>query len=122
MNADPADGREKDAQPPWRGADEACDRFETAWQAGEEPKIEDYLDAAPASERDVLLEDLLALDQALTRFEQRWPDKAKLVKLKYFAGLTILEASEALGISTATAERYWKFARAWLHSQLKYDK
>ena len=64
-------------------------------------------------------EDLLALDEALTRFEQQWPDKAKLVKLKYFAGLTIPEASLAIGVSTATAERYWKFARAWLHSQLK---
>ena len=54
----------------------------------------------------------------LTQFERQWPDKAKLVKLKYFAGLTIPEASQAMGISTATAERYWKFARAWLHSQL----
>lgn len=65
------------------------------------------------------VEDLLALDEALARFERQWPDKAKLVKLKYFAGLTITEASEAMGISTATAERYWKFARAWLHSQLR---
>jgi RNA polymerase sigma factor (TIGR02999 family) len=65
------------------------------------------------------VDDLLALDEALTRFEQQWPEKAKLVKLKYFAGLTIPEASEAMSISTATAERYWKFARAWLHSQLK---
>jgi RNA polymerase sigma factor (TIGR02999 family) len=65
--------------------------------------------------------DLLALDEALSRFEQQWPDKAKLVKLKYFAGLTIPEASQAMGISTATAERYWKFARAWLYSQLNSD-
>lgn len=64
-------------------------------------------------------DDLLALDEALTRFEQLWPDKAKLVKLKYFAGLTIPDASQAMGISTATAERYWRFARAWLHSELK---
>ena len=62
--------------------------------------------------------DLLALDEALTRLEEQWPEKAKLVKLKYFAGLTIPEASEAMGVSTATAERYWKFARAWLFSQL----
>ena len=65
------------------------------------------------------VDDLLALDEALSRFEQQWPDKARLVKLKYFAGLTIPEAAEALEISTATAERHWKFARAWLHSQLK---
>jgi RNA polymerase sigma factor (TIGR02999 family) len=63
-------------------------------------------------------DDLLALDEVLTRFEQQWPDKAKLVKLRYFTGLTIPEASQALGISTATAERHWKFARAWLYSQL----
>jgi len=65
------------------------------------------------------VEDLLALDEALTQFEQQWPDKARLVKLKYFAGLTIPEASQAMSISTATAERYWRFARAWLHSELK---
>ena len=63
-------------------------------------------------------EELLALDEVLTRLEQQWPQKAQLVKLRYFAGLTILEASQALKISTATAERYWRFARAWLHSQL----
>ena len=75
------------------------------------------LDAATAEIEDPV-EDLLAVDEALTRFEQQWPDKAKLVKLRYFAGLTIPEASEAMGVSTATAERYWRFARVWLHSQL----
>jgi len=64
-------------------------------------------------------EDILALDEALTELERQWPEKAELVKLKYFGGLTIPEASAAMGISTATAERYWRFARAWLHSQLK---
>jgi DNA-directed RNA polymerase specialized sigma24 family protein len=63
-------------------------------------------------------DDLLALDEALARLESQWPDKAKLVKLRYFAGLTIPEASRVLKISTATAERHWRFARAWLHSQL----
>jgi RNA polymerase sigma factor (TIGR02999 family) len=67
------------------------------------------------------IEDLLDLDQAMTRLEQEWPKNAQLVKLRYFAGLTIPEASKAMGISTATAERYWRFARAWLHSQLKSD-
>jgi RNA polymerase sigma factor (TIGR02999 family) len=65
------------------------------------------------------IEDLLALDEALIRLEAEWPDKAKLVKLRYFAGLTIPETAEALEISTATAERHWRFARAWLHSQLR---
>ena len=65
------------------------------------------------------VEDLLALNQVLARFEQQWPDKAKLVKLRYYAGLTISEASQAMGISTATSERYWRVARAWLYSQLQ---
>ncbi len=62
--------------------------------------------------------ELLALDEALSRLEDRWPDKAKLVKLRYFAGMTIPEAAAALGISHATAERHWTFAKAWLHAQL----
>ena len=65
------------------------------------------------------LEDLLALDEALTRLRERWPEKARLVQLRYFAGLTVPEASKAIGISRATGERHWRFARAWLHSQLK---
>jgi RNA polymerase sigma factor (TIGR02999 family) len=63
-------------------------------------------------------EDLLALDEALTRFERQFPEKSRLVKLRYFAGLTISEAAKAMGISTATAERHWRFARVWLHSEL----
>lgn len=64
-------------------------------------------------------EELLALDEALGNLELRWPEKAKLVKLRYFAGMTIPEAAESIGISRATAERYWVFARAWLYSRLK---
>lgn len=64
-------------------------------------------------------EDVLALNEALNRLEEQWPEKAQLVKLRYFAGLTIPEASEALQISEATAERYWTFSRAWLFARLK---
>ena len=71
-----------------------------------------------AADRD---QELLALDEALGRFERGWPDKAMLVKLRYFAGMTIPEAAQAVGVSRATAERYWTFARAWLHAQLKND-
>lgn len=63
-------------------------------------------------------EALLELDEALTHLQDRWPEKAKLVKLRYFAGLTMPEAAQALNISVATAERHWTFARAWLHAQL----
>ena len=59
-------------------------------------------------------EDLMALDEALTRLAAEDPAKAELVKLRYFAGLSIEEAARALGISPATAKRRWAYARAWL--------
>jgi RNA polymerase sigma factor (TIGR02999 family) len=63
--------------------------------------------------------DLLTIDDVLERFEAIDPSKAALVKLRYFVGLTIPEAAEALGISTTTADRHWAYARAWLHAALK---
>src|SRR5262245_34240440 len=63
-------------------------------------------------------EDLLDLDEALTRFAAEEPDKARLVQLRFFAGLSTPDAAAALGISVATAERWWTFARAWLYSEL----
>jgi RNA polymerase sigma factor (TIGR02999 family) len=63
-------------------------------------------------------EDLLALDEALDRFAEVEPLKADLVKLRYFVGMTGAEAAEALGISDATAERWWAYARAWLYRQI----
>jgi RNA polymerase sigma factor (TIGR02999 family) len=63
-------------------------------------------------------EDLLALDEALSRLEQLAPVKAQLVKLRYFSGLTIEQAAAALKISRVSAHRYWTFARAWLHQQM----
>jgi len=63
--------------------------------------------------------DLLALNEALERFEKTDRLKADLVKLRYFAGLTISQAAEALGISATTADRYWSYARAWLHAECK---
>jgi len=58
--------------------------------------------------------DLLALDEALKRFAEKDPAKCELVKLRFFAGLRIPQAAEALGISTSTADRHWAYARAWL--------
>jgi RNA polymerase sigma factor (TIGR02999 family) len=63
-------------------------------------------------------EELLALDEALSRLAAQAPMRAELVKLRFFAGLTMPEAAEALGISLATAERYWTFARTWLYAEL----
>jgi DNA-directed RNA polymerase specialized sigma24 family protein len=63
--------------------------------------------------------DVLALNEALERFEQVDQIKANLVKLRYFSGLTIPQAAVVLGISATTADRYWSYARAWLHAELK---
>ena len=62
--------------------------------------------------------DLLALDEALVKFELAAPEHAQLVKLRYFAGLTIEEAAGSLGISVATAKRQWVYARSWLYGEL----
>lgn len=67
-------------------------------------------------------ENLLALDEALNRLELLDKTKAELVKLRYFAGLTIPQAAKAIGVSTTTANRYWTYARAWLHEELKSDE
>ena len=64
-------------------------------------------------------EDLLDLDAALTRLAAEQPDKAGLVQLRFFAGLSTAEAAGALGVSVATAERWWAFARAWLYRELQ---
>ncbi len=63
-------------------------------------------------------DDLLALDEALTKLAHEHPDRADLVKLRYFAGLTVSEAAKVLGISTSTADRYWTYARAWLYREV----
>jgi RNA polymerase sigma factor (TIGR02999 family) len=64
--------------------------------------------------------DVLALDEALAQLEREHPDKAALVKLRYFAGLTLAEAASALGFSTSTADRHWRYARAWLARRLRH--
>ncbi len=63
-------------------------------------------------------QEMLALDEALAKLARQDPIKADLIKLRYFAGLTIEQAANALGISHATAERYWDYARSWLRVEL----
>ena len=63
--------------------------------------------------------DILAVDETLSLLACEHPEKAELVKLRYFAGLTLAEAASALGISSATADRHWRYARAWLARRLR---
>jgi RNA polymerase sigma factor (TIGR02999 family) len=63
-------------------------------------------------------DDLLALDEALEKLAAKDPKKAELVKLRHFAGLTVDQAAEVLGISAVSAHRSWAYSRAWLHNQI----
>jgi RNA polymerase sigma factor (TIGR02999 family) len=63
-------------------------------------------------------EDLLVLDEALNKLTEKEPLKVELVKLRYFAGMTLEEAAGVLGISTATAKRWWTYTRAWLYQEM----
>jgi RNA polymerase sigma factor (TIGR02999 family) len=76
----------------------------------------DLVDAQCASDSPSL--DVLALNDALSKLAETEPAKADLVKLRFFAGLTMPEAAAALGISLATAERHWTFARSWLYAEM----
>jgi len=67
-------------------------------------------------------EDLLSIDDALTRLAQVNPSKADLVRLRFYAGMSMPEAAKALSVSIATAERYWTYARSWLYCELDADE
>jgi RNA polymerase sigma factor (TIGR02999 family) len=72
--------------------------------------------AAPAPD-----EELLALNDALDRLAEKHPEKAELVTMRYFAGLTADQAAAALGISPSTGDRHWAYARAWLARAMAAD-
>src|SRR5207253_2118062 len=67
-------------------------------------------------------EELIALDEALEKLDREDKLAGQLVKLRFFAGLTLKQAAESLGIAQRTAERQWAYARAWLFNQLRRDK
>ena len=85
-------------------------------RGGDRARADFDVDQLPAPE---LREDLLALDEALDRLAVADPEAARLVNLRYFAGLTLGEAAEVLGISPRTADRLWAYSRAWLHQALE---
>lgn len=121
-----------DAGPPWNGrghffaaAAEAMRRIlvdtarrkQTLKHGGGRRRQE--LDAADvaAAEPDL---DLIALDAALTRLAEQDPQKARLVELRYFAGLTGEQAAAVMGISASAADRLWVFTRAWIRRELGF--
>ena len=77
----------------------------------------DLDDCATASESEA--DHILAVSEALEKFARLDPQRAELVKLRYFVGLTFEEAAQVLGISEPTAKRYWSFARAWLYEEIR---
>ena len=88
---------------------DAARRKTAARRAGAREDVDPDWIAAPGDD-----EELLALDEALTKLAAKDPVKAELVKLRYFAGLTTDQAAAALGLSPSTADRHWTYARAWL--------
>jgi RNA polymerase sigma factor (TIGR02999 family) len=72
--------------------------------------------ACPVAENE---DQVLAVHEALEKFAAQDKQKAELVKLRYFVGMTIEEAADVLGISSATAKRHWAYARAWLAQEIK---
>lgn len=82
---------------------------------GDQQRVE-FLELEIAA--DSQADELLALDEAIAKLAAQDHAKAELVKLRFFVGLTLEEASEVLGISLATAKRQWTFARAWLHAEI----
>ena len=84
-------------------------------------KIE-FEDTITTKNQTLKMHELLALDDALKKLERLDKVKAELVKLRFFAGLTIEQAALFLGISHATAERYWDYARSWLYLEITKEK
>lgn len=95
---------------------ERARRKKRAIHGGGRPLKELRADCAVAPEPD---EEILALDTALAKLAERDPLKARLVELRYFAGLTGDQAASALNISPRTADRHWVYARAWLRNEVK---
>lgn len=94
---------------------ESARRKQAAKHGGELRRCNLDLDRLSAGEHG---DDLVALDEALAKLESTDPRKAELVKLRYFAGLTMSQAAGALNVSVTTAERDWAYARVWLLREL----
>jgi RNA polymerase sigma factor (TIGR02999 family) len=92
-------------------------RHKRTLRAGGDRRRQELPDlAAPTTEQEI---DLLALDEALQKFEKQDERRAKLVKLRFFARLTIEQAAQVLGIATSTAQNDWAYARYWLRLEIE---
>jgi RNA polymerase sigma factor (TIGR02999 family) len=126
-------GRQPPGEPHWDGRDhffaaaaeamrriliDQARRKQSQKRGGRLRRVELDAGASLAAPGGRAAEDLLALDEALRQFEAEDPLKARLVKLRYFAGLSLAEAAEALGISAAAAKHRWIYARSWLYGKL----
>lgn len=94
---------------------ERARRKRTVKHGAEHQRVELTFDPAVLPMR---CDDILGLDEALRKLETRDARKAELVQLRFFAGLTVAQAAQALGVSTTTAENDWKYARAWLRLEM----
>ncbi len=91
----------------------------TLKRGGDRRRIE--LAAVEPSVLPMSCEDILGLDEALQKLQQKDARKAELVKLRFFAGLTTAQAAQAMGVSTTTAENDWAYARSWLRLEMSGD-
>jgi RNA polymerase sigma factor (TIGR02999 family) len=94
-------------------------RHQSAKRGGDRQRLPlDDIDAPAVGDADSA-DDLLALDEALRQLEAEDPVKARLVQLRYFAGVSLEDAARMIGVSPATAKRYWVYARSWLYGKLQ---
>jgi len=91
-------------------------RSKQSLKGGGQKMRQEFIDIAGPPELDTI--DLIALDEALQKLTLKDPRKAELVKLRFFAGLTMRDAAEILGISTTTADNDWAYARCWLKLEM----
>jgi len=93
-------------------------RKKTGKRGGRQKRVE-LSESVPAESRDSTASDeILALDEALKKLEKKDQLKADLIKLRFYAGLTIEQSAKSLGISLTTAKTHWAYARAWLHREV----
>ena len=101
--------------------DHARERLAKKRNGGRRVELSENVAMANPAEPSAQEIDVLAIDRALTRLASLDPQRARIVELRYFGGLSIRETSDVLGISDATVKRAWSTARAWLYREIKSE-